>query len=106
MGEDREAHLDRVLVGDREPAPIAVVDCNRVWLQRLQDIAERLRQVLGEDALRASSVPGLAAKPIVDALLGVTDDTAEGAYAPAAESVRFVLQVREPAHRMLRTPAR
>ncbi len=54
----------------------------------------------------STSVPGLAAKPIVDMLLTVADVTAEAAYVPALESVGFELRVREPHHRMLRTPAR
>jgi GrpB-like predicted nucleotidyltransferase (UPF0157 family) len=66
---------------------------------------------LGEDALSvehigSTSVPGLAAKPIIDVLLTVADVDHEAAYVPALESAGFLLRVREPAHRMMRTPAR
>jgi GrpB-like predicted nucleotidyltransferase (UPF0157 family) len=48
----------------------------------------------------------LAAKPIIDVLLTVADVDHEAAYVPALESAGFLLRVREPAHRMMRTPAR
>lgn len=54
----------------------------------------------------STSVPGLAAKPIVDMLLTVATITNEVAYVPPLESVCFELRVREPDHRMLRTRAR
>lgn len=111
MDEAREAYLDRVLIGGREPAEISVVDYDERWPVRFRDIAERVRQALGEDALGtehigSTSVPGLAAKPIVDVLLTVADVSNEAAYVPALESAGFQLRVREPAHRMVRTPAR
>ena len=111
VNEEREAYLDRVLIGGREPAEISVVDYDERWSMRFREIAERVRQALGEDALGvehigSTSVPGLAAKPIVDVLLTVSDINNEAAYVPALESAGFLLRVREPAHRMMRTPAR
>jgi GrpB-like predicted nucleotidyltransferase (UPF0157 family) len=55
----------------------------------------------------STSVPGLAAKPIVDILLVVEDSGDEDACLPALEAAGYVLRVREPdfeEHRMLRTP--
>jgi GrpB-like predicted nucleotidyltransferase (UPF0157 family) len=46
-------------------------------------------------------VPGLAAKPIIDIVV-VVDDI-DAAIAPL-ETCGYVLRVREPGHRMLRTP--
>jgi len=111
VDEERGAYLDRVLIGGREPAEIAVVDYDERWLVRFREVAERVRRALGEDALAvehigSTSVPGLAAKPIVDVLLTVADVGDEAAYVPALESAGFLLRVREPAHRMVRTPAR
>ncbi len=111
MAEDRDAYLDQVLIGGREPAAMPLVDYDQRWPQHFQDTAQRVRQVLGEQALAvehigSTAVPRLAAKPIVDVLLTVADVTAEDAYVPRLESVGFVLRVREPEHRMLRTPAR
>jgi GrpB-like predicted nucleotidyltransferase (UPF0157 family) len=111
VGEDWDAYLDRVLIGGREPATIRVVDYDARWPGRFQSIAARVRGALGEKALSvehigSTSVPGLAAKPIIDVLLTVRDVTDEAAYVPPLEAAGFVLRVREPEHRMLRTPAR
>jgi GrpB-like predicted nucleotidyltransferase (UPF0157 family) len=111
VDEERAAHLDAVLIGGREPTEISVVDYDERWAVRFRGIAERLRRALGENALGvehigSTSVPGLAAKPIVDVLLTVADVDDETAYLPALEAAGFVLRVREPAHRMVRTPDR
>ena len=73
---------------------------------------ERIRSSLGQAALSvehigSTSVPGLAAKPIVDILLVVEDSADEASYVPALEEAGYVLRVREPdfdEHRMFRTP--
>jgi GrpB-like predicted nucleotidyltransferase (UPF0157 family) len=108
---DRDAYLDSVLIGGRELVAITVVDYDERWPQRFRDIAERVRQALGDVAvgvehIGSTSVPGLAAKPIVDVLLTVDDVSKEATYLPALTSAGFMLRVREPEHRMLRTPAR
>jgi GrpB-like predicted nucleotidyltransferase (UPF0157 family) len=109
--EERAAYLDSVLIGGREPAEISVVNYDERWPVRFRELAERVRRALGERALGvehigSTSVPGLAAKPIVDVLLTVADVDDEAAYLPALESAGFPLRVREPGHRMVRTPAR
>jgi GrpB-like predicted nucleotidyltransferase (UPF0157 family) len=111
VDEERAAYLDRVLIGGREPAEISVVNYDERWPVRFRELAERVRRALGERALGvehigSTSVPGLAAKPIVDVLLTVADVDDEAAYLPALESAGFPLRVREPGHRMVRTPAR
>ncbi len=111
MSSERDAFLERVLIGGREPASIVVVDHEPGWSTRFRELAERVRQALGPRALRvehigSTSVPGLAAKPIIDMLLVVADVTDEAAYVPALEATGLVLRTREPGHRMLRTPAR
>ena len=111
MGEDRDAYLDRVLIGGREPASITVVDHDARWRQRFEEFAQRVRCAMGEQVfacehIGSTSVPGLAAKPIIDMLLTVANVTDEAAYVPPLESVGFELRVREPDHRMLRTKAR
>ena len=52
----------------------------------------------------STSVPGLAAKPIVDMLVTVPDIDDEGAFLGRLERAGYVLRVREPGHRMFRTP--
>src|SRR6202007_2914839 len=55
----------------------------------------------------STSVPGLAAKPIIDIVLAVPDSANEEAYVPAMEAVGYVLWSREPdwfEHRMFKGP--
>ena len=111
MSEDRDAYLDRILIGGREPASVNVMDYDERWRQRFEQVAGRVRRALGAQALAlehigSTSVPGLAARPIIDMLLTVANVTDEVAYVPPLGSVCFELRVREPDHRMLRTLAR
>ena len=111
VSSHRDEYLEQVLIGGREPAVIELVDHDLAWPARFEDLAGRVRQALGARALRvehigSTSVPGLAAKPIIDVLLTVADVTDEAAYVPALVAAGLELRVREPDHRMLRTPAR
>jgi GrpB-like predicted nucleotidyltransferase (UPF0157 family) len=106
---DRDAYLDSVLVGGREPRQIVIVDYDPEWPERFAAERDRISAALGPDALAvlhvgSTSVPGLAAKPIVDVLVVVSDVEDEVAFVPALEAAGYVLRVREPGHRMLRTP--
>ena len=108
--QDRDP-LEGVLIGGREQVPIVVVDPDEQWPVRYGLVRERLRAALGPAALRvehigSTSVPGLAAKPIIDVLVVVQDVEDEAAFVPLLEREGFVLRVREPGHRMVRTPAR
>ena len=104
-------HLDAVLIGGREHRTIVIQAHDPAWASRFQVVSVRVVAALGERALSvdhvgSTSVAGLAAKPIVDVLLTVRDVEDEPAYVPALEAAGFALRVREPGHRMLRTPAR
>jgi GrpB-like predicted nucleotidyltransferase (UPF0157 family) len=71
----------------------------------------RIRQALGPAAVQiehigSTSVPGLAAKPIIDVLVTVKDITAEEDYLDQLLDLGYELRVREPGHRLVRTPAR
>jgi GrpB-like predicted nucleotidyltransferase (UPF0157 family) len=93
---------------------IVIVEPDPAWRSRYGSERERIRVALGAAALRiehigSTSVPGLAAKPIIDILLVVGDSSDEAAYVPALEDAGYELHVREPQwheHRMLRTPER
>jgi GrpB-like predicted nucleotidyltransferase (UPF0157 family) len=109
--EDHDKYLDSVLIGGREPAAIVIADYDSAWPERFADLQVRVKQALGAEALSvehigSTSVPGLAAKPIIDMLLTVRSVDDEAEYVEALEQVGFVLRVREPAHRMFRTPER
>jgi len=104
-----DALLDAVLVGGRERRPIVIVPYDPGWEERFAEERERIRRALGATARRiehvgSTSVPGLAAKPIVDVLVTVDDTDDEPRFLPALERAGYVLRVREPGHRMLRTP--
>jgi GrpB-like predicted nucleotidyltransferase (UPF0157 family) len=83
------------------------------WPGIYRDEAKRLRSALGERALRvehvgSTSVPGLAAKPIIDMVLEVADSSSEEAYVSDLEAAGYRLTIREPEwfqHRLLKGPA-
>lgn len=111
MDEDRDAHLDGVLIGGREQVAITVVDYDPAWPARFDELAGLVRGTLGERAravehIGSTSVPGLAAKPIIDLLLTVDEVTDEAEYVEPLAAAGFVLRVREPEHRVLRTAGR
>ncbi len=93
---------DDVWVGDPPPeVPIAVVEYDPAWPAVFEFLAGRLRdalgdQVLGLEHVGSTSVPGLAAKPVIDIDLTVVDSSDEAAYVPALEAMGFVLRIREP----------
>ena len=107
-----EERLREVIIGEVEPQAIVIADYDPTWPRRFRREEARVRAALGEAALSvehigSTSVPGLAAKPIVDILLAVEDSGDEGSYVPALEEAGYVLRVREPdfdEHRMFRTP--
>jgi GrpB-like predicted nucleotidyltransferase (UPF0157 family) len=109
-----EERLQEVLIGEIEPQNIIVSDYDPAWPERFRREDARIRAALGKAALSvehigSTSVPGLAAKPIVDILLVVEDSGDETSYLPALEAAGYVLRVREPdldEHRMFRTPAK
>jgi GrpB-like predicted nucleotidyltransferase (UPF0157 family) len=90
--------------------PIVLVAYDDRWPDVFRTEAERVWDVLGDRALRiehvgSTSVPGLAAKPIIDVLLAVADSADEHAYVPPLEGAGYVLRIREPGwyeHRLLK----
>ena len=109
--DERSAYLDSVLVGGREPVTVVVADHDPAWADRFRSVRELVEAALGGRALAvehvgSTAVPGLAAKPVVDVQVTVDDVEDEAAYAPALVGAGLVLRVREPGHRMFRTPAR
>lgn len=108
---ERDAYLDAVLIGGREQRPVVIVDYDPGWPDRFTHERDRIRGALGPAALRiehigSTAVPGLAAKPIVDILVAVGDPDDDAGFAPALLRAGYEPRVREPGHRMFRTPAR
>jgi GrpB-like predicted nucleotidyltransferase (UPF0157 family) len=108
---DRDAYLDQVLIGGREKRKIVIVGYDPAWPDRFEAERRRVRDALGPAALRiehigSTAVPGLGAKPIVDVMVTVQDPEDDAGIIPSLESAGYVLRVREPGHRMFRTPNR
>ena len=109
---EREIQAAAVYSIPRHNAPIQLDEYNPEWPRLFEREAQRIRAVLGERALRiehagSTSVPGLAAKPIIDILLVVADSADEASYVPALEAAGYVLRMREPQwhqHRVFKGP--
>ena len=96
----------------RHDGPIHLAEYDTQW-PRLYEVEERrIRRILGDRVLMiehigSTSVPGLAAKPIVDICLVLADTSDEFAYVPDLEAAGYVLRIREPdwyQHRLFKGP--
>lgn len=101
------------LVGGPEPLAVTLHEHDEAWAATFAEHRRRIQEALagsGEDVLvehiGSTSVPGLAAKPIVDLVVGVDDVTAEEDHVERLLAAGYVLRVREPGHRLVRTPER
>jgi GrpB-like predicted nucleotidyltransferase (UPF0157 family) len=101
------------LPGAVPAAGIEIAGPDPAWPAQYAALADRIRGALGWRALHlehvgSTSVPGLAAKPVIDIDLTVADPGREPAYIPALEAAGFTLAIREPwwhGHRALTADA-
>jgi GrpB-like predicted nucleotidyltransferase (UPF0157 family) len=110
-----EVRIRAATIGEaqRLDGPIELLPYDPAWPRVFDVEAHRVRDVLGDRVLRlehvgSTSVPGLAAKPIVDMLLAVPDSSDEPAYVPPMERAGYTLRIREPEwyqHRLFKGPA-
>src|SRR5687768_18579735 len=73
---DFDAHLDQVLIGGRQPVLVELAEPDPSWPQRFEEHRDRIVGALGGaevDHVGSTSVPGLAAKPIIDVQVVVPD---------------------------------
>jgi len=104
--------MSDILIGGIERREIVIVDYNPLWVDKFQTHAALIARALGPKALciehvGSTSVPELAAKPIIDIVVLVEDSSEEESYLTPLLTAGYVLRVREPnwhQHRMLRTP--
>ncbi len=88
---------------------IVIEEYDPGWVDRFAATSSTLQDALGGQIVAlehvgSTSVPGLAAKPIIDIDLLVTDTADESRYLPALEGLGYRLVLREPwwyGHRML-----
>lgn len=97
------------LIGGIEQRAIVLVASDPAWPEDFAREQRRIEAALGTAAIRidhigSTSIPGMPAKPIIDIDLTVRDPDDEAGYLPALESAGYLLRVREPGHRMVRTP--
>jgi GrpB-like predicted nucleotidyltransferase (UPF0157 family) len=103
--------VDPELIGGVEKRELVIVESDPTWAAAYRDHEVRIREALGNGAVAvehigSTSVPGLAAKPIIDVLVVVPDITAEEDYVDPLLAAGYELRVREPGHRLVRTPER
>ena len=109
-----DAELQAITVGERTPhdAPITLLDYDPAWPALFEREERRIRTALGDTVVRiehtgSTSVPGLAAKPIIDITLIVPSSADEATYVPQLEAEGYALRIREPdwhEHRVLKGP--
>jgi GrpB-like predicted nucleotidyltransferase (UPF0157 family) len=99
-----EDELAKVTVGGPPPKltkPIKICEYDAGWPIAFEREAARIRTVLGDRVLAlehvgSTSVPGLAAKDLIDIDLIVADSSDEAAYVTDLEAAGYELRIREP----------
>lgn len=92
--------VERISFRTIEP-PITIIEPNPLWLQRFEEVKERVQNALGEIVIdiahsSSTSVPGLPAKDIIDIDISLKDATDEGSYVRLLEDTGFRFLLREP----------
>jgi GrpB-like predicted nucleotidyltransferase (UPF0157 family) len=100
-------NLSSRLVRGLRPTRVVLAEYDPRWPVRFAARAAELHHILGDRArlvehVGSTSVPGLAAKPIVDIVVGIDDPDDEPAFLPDLEAAGYELRVREAGHRCLR----
>jgi GrpB-like predicted nucleotidyltransferase (UPF0157 family) len=94
----------------RPGVPLMVAGYDPAWPRAYERWRGRIEAALGPVALGvehvgSTSVPGLAAKPIVDIQVSVADLADEPCYVPQLEAAGVQLRSRDELHRYFRPPA-
>ncbi len=95
---------------DRPDDPVEITSYDPEWPRAFGRWRARIAAAIGPAArhiehVGSTSVPGLAAKPVVDIQVGVADLAAEDAYVPALESAGLEFRLRAARRRFFRPPA-
>ena len=108
------AEIEAYTIGGARPlnGPVHLTDYDAAWPELFAREAARILQILGPAAKRiehvgSTSVPGLAAKPIIDIVMEVADSGDESSYVAPLEAHGYQLRIREPEwyeHRVLKGP--
>ncbi|KAI0444360.1 GrpB domain protein [Xylaria telfairii] len=92
---------DVEILATRPYKPLEIVEYQEEWPAMYADVEQRIRQALGERAILlqhvgSTSVPGLAAKDVIDIDLVVADPRDEESYVPDLKAAGFQFLLREP----------
>lgn len=112
MSRDDEIRAATIGEPTHADGPIHLAEYDPAWPVLYGFEAARIRSILGDgvrllEHVGSTSVPGLAAKRIIDIVLVVADSADEPAYVPSMETGGYVLRIREPdwfEHRMFKGP--
>lgn len=112
MQREVERVMEIGLIGGVEKRDIVICEYDQNWPSKFEQHKARVNKALGDSVLSiehvgSTSVPGLAAKAIIDIDLVVADSSDENSYLPQLTQAGYQLRVREPdwqEHRMFRTP--
>ena len=110
---ETDAELAAIHVNGASPPHNATVELapyDPAWPDQYAAAAAKVRAALGDAALvlehvGSTSIPGMAAKPIIDIVLGVAASADEAAYVPALTAQGYRLHIREPdwhEHRLMK----
>jgi GrpB-like predicted nucleotidyltransferase (UPF0157 family) len=102
-GEQLTVYANDVYLGERPrlDGPVVLAEPDPGWAKAAEEFLHDIRVALGAEALVAehvgsTSVPGLAAKPVLDLVIGVRDPADEATYVPGLEALGYRLHIREP----------
>lgn len=103
-GQMEESHL----IGGIEHREIVLVANDEQWPDQFREHQARIARALGPIAVRiehvgSTAISGLSAKPIIDIQVSVAHVEDEDSYLPDLLNADYLLRVREPGHRMVRT---
>jgi GrpB-like predicted nucleotidyltransferase (UPF0157 family) len=111
MAKTSDEEHRAAVIGELHPYAVKVVveDYNPVWPVWYSTESAAICAALGSAVRRiehtgSTSVPGLAAKPVIDIVLVVAATSDEAGYVPALDAIGYTLRAREPAwyeHRCL-----
>jgi len=119
MGDRRERTAEEIQAFNVDipkplTGPITFVEYDPAWPALFEREEARIRSILGDRVVRlehtgSTSVPGLAAKPVIDITMTVADVLDEPAYASDLEAAgyRVVIREQEPDwydHRVFKGP--
>lgn len=98
------------LIGEPSGHPIVVVPYDRNWPRLFARWRRRIEDAIGSAArtihhIGSTAVPQLAAKPIIDIVVGVDHLEDEGSYVAGIASTGVLLRSRDPEHRYFRPAA-